>query len=183
MATDYTKLPEQIIVDLINEFNPGLSLTTELVTFGLPTAATGQTPARNTDLTVTAVPGSGYKNFKALQYNRVDLAVIPGTRSVEFPAGDATLISEMIPEINVRFGLNITEVDYVDGPLPTFTGVPNEKLDFQLSANADSLVYIGSVILKLHAEDIDLAVVISNPVLNGLVYVQPPEPEPEPDPA
>jgi hypothetical protein len=174
MATDFTKGDTQIIVDLINERNAGLSLTPLLVTFGLPTL--NATDARNTKVTVTAVPGSGYKNFKSLLYNRVELAVIPGARSIEFPKGDALKIADLIPEINARYQLNLTTNDFVDGDLPNFTGTPNEKLDFQLAANADSLVYIGSVTLKIIAEDLDLAVVIANPILDGLVYVQPVDP-------
>lgn len=171
MATDFTKSDVQIIVDLINERNPGLALATDLVTFGLPTL--NATDSRNTKVTVTAVDGSGYKNFKDLLYNRVDMSVIPGARSIEFPKGDAVRISNLIPEINAAFGLNLTTNDYVDADLPLFTGEPNEKLDFQLAANADSLIYIGSMILKIIAEDLDLAVVIANPILDGLVYVQP----------
>lgn len=176
MATDFTKGDTQIIVDLINERNPGLALTPALVTFGLPTL--NATDARNTKVTVTAVPGSGYKNFKDLLYNRVDLSVIPGARSIEFPKGDAVKISDLISEINAAYGINLSSNDYVDADLPNFTGAPNEKLDFQLAAGADSLVYHGSVTLKVIAEDLDLAVVIANPILDGLVYVQPVEPAP-----
>lgn len=177
-VTDFTKSDVQIIIDLLNAKVPNLSLTPELVTFGLPTV--NSTNERNTKVTITAVPGSGYKNFKDLEYNRVDYAVIPGARSIEFPKGDAVKVAELIPEINARFGLNISENDFVDADLPEFVGLPNEKLDFVLTANADSLVYRGSVTLKIVAEDLDLAVLISDPVLDGLEYVQPAEPEPDP---
>jgi hypothetical protein len=178
MATDFKKSDVQILVDLINETNAGVALTTEVVTFGLPSVATGGSE-RNTDITVTAVEDSGYINSKNLNYNRVDLATIPGTRSVEFPKGDAVKISDMILEINAKYGINLTANDFVDGPLPDFVGgMPNEKLEFQVSAAANSLIYQGSVFLKLAAEDLDLAVIITNPVLNGLVYVQPVEPAP-----
>lgn len=174
-VSDFTKEDKQIIIDLVNAKVPGLALTPELVTFGLPTVQAVN--GRNTKLTITAVPGSGYKNFKDLEYNRVDLAVIPGARSKEFPAGDAELISELIPEINAAYGLNLSANDFVDGPLPVFVGEPNEKKDFVLTANADSLVYRGTLTLTLVAEDLDLAVLISDPVLDGLEYTQPEEPE------
>lgn len=170
-ASDFTKEDKQIIIDLVNAKVPGLALTPELVTFGLPTAQ--DINGRNTKLTITAVPGSGYKNFKDLEYNRVDLAVIPGARSKEFPVGNAVQISEMIPEINARYGINLTANDFVDGPLPIFAGEPNEKKDFVITASADSLIYRGTLTLTVAAEDLDLAILISDPVLDGLEYVQP----------
>lgn len=170
-VSDFTKEDKQVIIDLLNGSVAGLALTPELVTFGLPTVQAVN--GRNTKLTITAVPGSGYKNFKDLEYNRVDLAVIPGARSIEFPAGNATQISEIIPEINARYNINLSANDFVDGPLPTFEGEPNEKKDFVVTAAADSLVYRGTVTFSLVAEDLDLNVLIADPVLDGLEYVQP----------
>lgn len=176
-VTDFTKSDVQILIDLLNAKVPNLALTPELVTFGLPSL--NALNGRNTKVTITAVPGSGYKNFRDLEYNRVDYAVIPGARSVEFPKGDSTLISELVAEINARFGLNISANDYVDGPLPEFVeGQPNQKIDFNFTAAADSLIYRGTMVLKVINEDIDLAVVITDPVLDGLEYVQPVDPAP-----
>lgn len=177
-VTDFTKSDVQILIDLVNAKTPNLALTPELVTFGLPTLNSENN--RNTKVTITAVKGSGYKNFKDLQYNRVDYAVIPGARSVEFPKGEALKLADMIPEINARYGINISANDFVDADLPVFAdSVPNQKLDFVLTASAESLIYRGSVTFKLINEDLDLAVIISDPVLDGLEYVQPaPPPEP-----
>jgi len=175
MATDYTKLPRAIIVDLINETNAGAGMTEALLDFGLPTVPTG-TPARNTELTVTAKAGSGYSGSVTLKYNRVDMAEIPGALNVEYTKGDAENISDLIPEINARYGINLQAEDYVDAPLPNFTGTPNEKIDFEIVAAADSLVWRASLILKLASEDIPLSSVITNDTLNGLVYVAPTEP-------
>lgn len=170
-ATDFTKLPKQIIVDLINSDNSGAAMTTELLDFGLPTAATGQSPARNTELTVTAHAGSGYTGNVVLKYNRVDFAVVPGTRSNEFPVGNATNVSDLIPEINARFGINLQAGDYVDAALPPFHGQPNEKLDVLIAAHSDALVWLGTLTIKIHANDIPLNTVITNNTLNGLTWV------------
>lgn len=176
-VTDFTKSDVQILIDLVNAKTPNLALTPELVTFGLPTLNDANN--RNTKVTITAVPGSGYTNFKALEYNRVDYAVIPGARSIEFPKGEALKIADMIAEINARYGLKISANDFVDGDLPEFAeGVPNQKLDFKLTASAESLIYRGTVTFKLINEDLDLAVIITDPVLDGLEYVQPVDPAP-----
>lgn len=172
---DFTKLPQQIIVDRINNDNAvnGAALTPALLDFGLPTAAGGASPARNTDLTLTAKSGSGYSGSVTVHYNRVDLSTVPGTRSTTFPKGDAVKVSDMISEINAAYGINLQSGDYVDGNLPTFTGTPNEEYEFQLTADADALCWFGSVMLTVKSEDIALSSVITEQTLGGLVYTQP----------
>lgn len=178
-VSDFTKSAQQIIIDLVNNDN-SLSLTPALVTFGAPTHATvGGSITRDTDLTLTAVAGSGYSGSATIHYNRVDLSTVPGSRSTVFPKGDAVNISDLLPEINAAYGINMSNTadpqhpDFVDGPLPTFTGTPNEQHDFQFTADANSLVWENSVTLTVHANDIPLSSAISNPTLNGLTYVQP----------
>lgn len=179
IVTDFTKSAQQIIIDLVNNDN-SLALTTAKVTFGAPTAATvGGSVTRDTDLTLTAVAGSGYSGAATIHYNRVDLASVPGARSTVFPIGTAVNISDLIAEINAAYGINLSNTadtahkDYVDGPLPTFTGTANEQHQFQLAADADSLVWENSVQLTVQANDIPLSTAITNPTLNGLTYVQP----------
>ena len=172
IVSDFTKDPKQIVLDLINNDNTS-SLTLDLLDFGLPTVTTGASPARDTTLTLTAKTGSGYTGSQTVLYNRVDLATIPGARSTVFQKGDATQISQLIPEINTAYSINLTAADYVDGALPTFTGAPNEQHDFQVVASEDSYVYKNSVTLTVKADDIPLSSVITNTTLNGLTYVQP----------
>lgn len=172
--SDLTKAPIEILVDLINTDNAS-ALTSELVTFGLPTVAGGASPTRNTELTVNAAEGSGYTGSVLVTYNRVALSTLPviSSKPAEFQLGDATLISDLLEEINTLYGVKITAADFVDGPLPTFTGELNEEHDVQVVAHADSLIYIGSLTLKLKAEDKDLGLVITVTALNGLTYVAP----------
>lgn len=177
MATDFTKAPAAIIVDLINEDNPGHGLTTELLTLGVPAAAPGGSPVRNTQLRVTAAPGSGYVGFVDVLYDRVDMADIPGLMSKIFPVGNAVNVADLIPEVNARYGINITSSDFVDAPLPAATGgIPNEQVDFVVTAAADSLVWLGSLTLKYQVDEIELSTVITTTTLNGLVYVAPEAP-------
>lgn len=178
-VSDYTKSAQQIIIDLVNNDNT-LALTPALVTFGAPTAATvGGSITRDTDLTLTAVAGSGYSGSQTIHYNRVNLANVPGSRSTVFPKGNAVNISDLVPEINAAYGINMSNTadaqhpDFVDAALPTFTGTPNEQHDFQFTADANSLVWENSVTLTVHANDIPLSSAIVNPTLNGLTYTAP----------
>ncbi len=173
--TDLTKAPNQVIIDLINADNAPLALTPELVTFGLPTAATGENPAKNTELTVSAAEGSGYSGSVVITYNRVALGTIPtiAAAPAEFQLGNAQTLKDLIPEFNAKYGVNLTDDDYVDAPIPAFTGELNEEHTVQLVAKADSLIYIGSVDIVIKGEDIALASVLTNTALNGLVYEAP----------
>lgn len=179
IVTDFTKSAQQIIIDLVNNDNT-LALTPALVTFGAPTAATvGGSITRDTDLTLTAVDGSGYTGSATIHYNRVDLSTVPGSRSTTFPKGDAVNIADLLDEINAAYGINMSNTadpahaDFTDGPLPAFTGTPNEEHTFQFTADANSLVWENSVQLTVHANDIALSDAITTPTLNGLTYVQP----------
>jgi len=170
-ASDFTKAPDQIVIDLINADN-GTALTTALLQLGLPTAATGGSPARNTELEVSAKAGSGYKGSVVVQYNRLQIQdfVKPGTfpDGLNLPVGDAENFSDLIPEINTALGINLTAADYVDGPIGEWEGTPNESKVITIPIAADSLCFLGSLQLTLHAEDIELSSVITNLVLNGL---------------
>jgi hypothetical protein len=169
-VTDFTKLPNEILVELIN-FDNGTSLTPDSVTFGTPVVSGG---VRNTQLVVTAKTGSFYTGSVTIQYNRVDLSTVPGVRSKSFVANGLTKISDLIPQINNAYQLNLQPEDFIDGPLPTFSGTtPNETLDFDLIAGPNSLIYNNKVTLQVVCGLLDLSVAIKNLVLNGLVYTQP----------
>lgn len=169
---DFTKAPAQIVLDQINNDNAS-ALTLQQVSFGLPTATTGTSPARDTQVTVSAVAGEGYSGSVVVEYNRVNISTVPGVRSTVFPKGSAVNISDLIPQINAAYQINLTSADYTDGPLPTFSGTPNEEHDFQVVITSDSLPFENSVTLTVKANDIALSSVITTSTLNGLVYTQP----------
>jgi hypothetical protein len=190
IVTNFTEASEQIVIDLINNDNSS-ALTEALITFGLPTTTTGTSPARNTQVTITAVAGSGYTGSVTVQYNRVDLSTLPTINTsaqTVFSLGDAVNISDLIDEINTAFGINLSNAntqnpDFVDGPLPTFTGgIANEEHPFNVVADENSLVWINQMTLTVQANDIALSTVVTNLVLNGLTYLAPPAPSPTPTP-
>lgn len=179
MANDLTKAPKQIILDMVNA-KTGKGFTEASFTWaGLPVVeATG----KNTSLTLTAAAGSGYKNDRVIRYirphlgNDVGAAFVAsgGSRDLVFSIGDAVNIADLIPEFNTRLKVNLTADDFVDGPLPTFTGELNEQHDVQVVVKADSLIFTGSITLTVKAEDIDLATAIPDVEMDGLVYAAPP---------
>lgn len=173
MATnrDFTKADVQILLDQINADNSS-SLTTSLVTFGAVAVDSGG--VRNSNITVSANVGSGYTGNVQLKYDRVDLATIPGSRSTEFQVGAATHVSDLIAQVNAAYQLNMTAADFVDASIPAFPGVaPHEKQTINLVASATSLIFHGTLVLTIDANDMPLSNAITTTTLNGLTYTQP----------
>lgn len=169
-VSDFTKLPAEIIVDLIN-YDNGTTLTTNSLSFGLPSPITGE---RNTQVTATALAGSYYTGSVNLTYNRIDLLEVPGVRSKVFEIAYGATIADIIPDINLAYAINLTVDDFVDGLLPDFTDhIPNEEKTFELVANSKSLIFINSVVLSAVRRDVELSTIITKTMLSGLVYIQP----------
>jgi hypothetical protein len=146
IALDFNQPAVDILLDQLN-YDNNAGITPQLVVFQNPSAnATGA--QRNTTVQITSVEGSGFTGSVDWQYNRVDISVVPGIRStlISVPNG-ATLISQLLPNINLAYGIQLTAEDIVDGPIPTFIGLPNEKHNFTLVIAATALVYYNSVVL------------------------------------
>jgi hypothetical protein len=170
ILTDFTKSPDQIVLDLIN-YDNGTALAPGSITYGIPAAFTG---TRNTKLRLTATGASHYSGFVDITYNRVDIGTVPGVRSKEFMLGSAVTIKDLVSAINLAYRINLTVDDYLDGPLPTFDPLsPNDTKPFTIVAAPGSLVFIGTLTLNVKRNDIPLSSVILITELNGLNYIQP----------
>lgn len=170
-VSDFTKLPAEIIIDLIN-FDNGTSLPPDGLTFGVPTVLSEGT--HNTTVVATAVADSYYEGSVTLTYNRIDLNEVPGIRSKQFVMGTAVNISDLIPQINEAYQLNLQLADFIDGPLPTLPlSGSNPEVAFELIAGPESLIFHNRVTLSAFRPNVALSSVITKTVLSGLVYRQP----------
>ncbi len=168
MASDFSKASNQIVIDLINEAN-STPLALNVVDLGLPTA-NGEGAARNTSVTVTAKVGSGYKDAVTVTYNRLQISGFT-EEQITLPVGDAVNISDLIPELNSALGVNLQPGEFTDGPIPAFQGgVANETVDVEIVISADSLAYLGSITIKVKADDISLQDIVTVTELDGLEY-------------
>ncbi len=183
---DFTKDPDNILLDLINVDNPGHTFTVAEVTLAVPTVVTTGSETdpswlnRKSRLTVSAANGSGYADSVDVFYNRVayrDVLTTTEADTVKYPVATETFdlldrvnLSDLLTEINTRHALNIQPDDFWDMPLPTFTGLPPYDDAFvKLEAKTSSKIFIGGVQLKINPNPFDLA---NMPVttLQGLVY-------------
>lgn len=159
MKYDLSKLPEQILVDMINQDN-GLNLTPDILSFGLPTPSR-TLDGRNTMVTVSAQPGTRVSGEVALHYSRLPLDSTAVGKNHVFKADGALTVAQLIPAINERFGINLQSSEYQNAQLPAFDGiVGHEQMPFALNASLHSLVFIGSVTLVLSFLVVSLADII-----------------------
>lgn len=188
MAIDYTKSPDEIIVQLINDENnrnftiADLDLTNVAVA---PDPVSGRQPFNNvrTSVNVVAVPGSGYWNQVNVKYNRVHLrTVFPNSDSTDvryatstdsYQKQDRVNLSDLLPEINAKYGINIRAQDIFDLALPTFDGPPPEggwpATYVRLEMQANSKVFAGGIQIQILPNDWDLNN-MQTTELNGLYY-------------
>lgn len=168
---DFTQSSQQILTAMINRDNATSFSPTALV-FGTPAINTNPLSPRNTSIAVSAAANSGFRGSVQLNYDRLNLANVPGVRSLVFtaPAGVTTIIG-LLALLNAAYRINLTSADILDGPLPVFTGLtPSQELPFNLIALPASVVFLGSVQLWLRRADIDLSAVIVDPVLSTISF-------------
>lgn len=172
-VSDFKKTPVEIVFDLINEQN-NTHLDPSLVELGLPTVTTASGATYNTDVTVTAIEGSGYSGSVVLGYNRLDVQGFLFGEALTLAVGNAENFSDLMAEINLKLRTNITPADYIDGSILTnageWEGLPNETKQITIQMNPDSLVFINSLTLTLHAEDIPLDSILLTISMDGLNY-------------
>jgi hypothetical protein len=172
MATDFTKAPLEILVDLIN-FANGSALTLADISFSPATALL--VGNRNTGITIKARPSSVYSGSRDLTYNRVDMATIPGQRSKQFNIEGAQSIKDLIPQINAAYRLNLLPEDYFDDPLPVIDPTATVPYNFALRAKPGSYIYRGLLTLTSLGDTILIAEFLTQNILNGFYLPVDPE--------
>lgn len=162
-VSDFKQTNEKILLDLINEQND-TSLPVGAVTFGKPVEVVGGKIA--TELEVTAASGSGYRGSVTIEYNRVPLSFMNDNEPDLVLETEAKTTHGLIDALNTAFGILLTTADITDVALPKL--LPNVDTDVTVTATEDTLVWHGSVGLKVTATLIELSTVLTNTEMDGL---------------
>jgi hypothetical protein len=165
---DFTKAPEQLVIDMINNDN-GTTLTTDQLTFGIPELSNGK---HNSTVLVKAIENSKLKGSALIHYNRVDIGEIPNGRSTTFPVTTEVNLSDLVPAIDTAYNLRLTPADYINTALPSFSNIPNEELTVDLVAANTSLIFINKLTLTVKHQVL-LSNILNKLILNGLNYIAP----------
>lgn len=145
--TDFTKQPEDIILELINDQNPR-QVDHSQVEIGEPVAVDGA----QTMLEVTAKKGSGYSGSQTFTYNRVEISdVVALDTEAKAVAIDAVAGSDIVAAFNAKFGVNLTASDVlVDGKeIESGYTQPDDYADVSIRAKDESLVWIGEALIRI----------------------------------
>ncbi|BDD79840.1 hypothetical protein [Burkholderia phage FLC9] len=123
----YPKQSLQMLVDLINQANPDLPVpvTTTNVLYGAPSSVTPTGGnIQDTAIKVTAAAGTKYIGNTTLNYRRINFATLFRSLPIVIykysPAATGVSpykISDLLPAINAKYGLNLTLADVADGSL------------------------------------------------------------------
>jgi len=154
-VSDFTKSPEEVVIDLIN-FDNGKNFTpATLRIVDVPLAIPKSPPIfRNTEIVVTAPVAVKKRGQARLWYNRIDLNTVPANRSTVFETPTKiTKLSEVIPAVNERYRINLTPADYIDVPM---TVLDFEPVKVTIQTAPHSLVYIGYLEIDVVALPVDV---------------------------
>lgn len=169
-VSDFTTKDTEILTALILFANPGLKITAATTDYLNPATNVGEL---NTTVTVAPKASSGYTEMVDVFYDRLniqDFVDIADPAGITIYRPGAKLLSEIIPDINLALGVNLTERDYADQVLPTFEGGLNEVKSVTVPILADSIIYVGTLQFKLAGASIDLSSIIRITALSGLNY-------------
>jgi hypothetical protein len=110
-------------------------------------------PNYNTVLVITPHVGTGYVNTSQVVYTRMDVNEIFATEPIDVSKMDLSKIvnlSDLVPYLNIQYGLNMTLDDYTDTPLPAYDPVyPNKIRQVTFATKSTSYFYVGNVTLNV----------------------------------
>lgn len=195
MTIDYTKSPDEILVQLINDENSRTFTTADLDLTNVaiaPDPISGRETFNNTrtSIGVAAADNSGYIGGVTVTYNRVpvrDVFKSTDPLSTRYPTsndsytlGDRTQLVDILPDINAKHSINITPSDVFDVPLPVFTGPPPyDPAYVRLEIAGIHKVFFGGINLRILPNDWALSN-LQYVELGGLFYPTTTDPSPVP---
>lgn len=169
-VSNFKQVNAKILLDLINASNT-TALPETAITLAAPTAAAEDPTGLITTVVATAATGSGYSGTQEFTYNRVDLGFMAVNEPDLVIETEETTIHALIPQLNATFGIQLTETDIVDGPVPELE--PDVITQVVITATPGSLVWAKTVSLDLTKPLVPLSTVLTVTALDGLY---PPEP-------
>lgn len=147
MSIYYSKPQLQLLLDLINESNPGLLEMRDLVNsrLGVPFVRTpGPGEIQDTSIELYALPGSFYIGKRIVHYRRIQLNKLFANVIFEIDEWNAGNLpkADWVRLINAKYGLQLTVAD-----VPQYGAAGSGDL-YTLSVDASSVGYAGNFRLR-----------------------------------
>lgn len=154
----------------------GITLVPSQYSLSNPTPNADATGATNTALTLTPnTPESPYVGPVTVTYFRWLLADLLKQLPLPLKFNGLTTVMAFASAMNGYFGTNFTATDLVDGPV---TVASDGSGTLTLTAQANSLGWVGTVDLPFILGNFDLAATVAVTALPGLVYPERDETKP-----
>jgi hypothetical protein len=169
--SDLSLSGEELVLQLINAANPSPPygpFTTGSFTLSTPTALSGDLTGRNSTLTLTASPDSGYYGTQEIKYDRLDLQSVfldLGVPQVSFQNNSYSQSTDFLGFLNSTYGLNLQEADVISEALPAADA--NGLVAYTLQVAEECLTFTGNLPVNITAELINLEVAFIENILNG----------------
>jgi hypothetical protein len=146
-----------------------VTLVESQYTFGLPTPYTDPTGQTNTQLTITAIdPDSPYTGAVTVNYTRLNLADLATLLPQPIQGNGWQTVADFWAVLNNNFGLNFVAGDLNDSDALTIAS--DGSGNCTLTAQPNSLGWIGTVTLPFIKGNYDLATTVTVTTLPGLMY-------------
>lgn len=164
----YPRPLDAILADIATK--NGVTLVESEYTFGNPVAWVDPTGATNTQLVITADPTtSPYSGPVTVDYSRLDLAELTTLLPLPIACNGIATIADFLALLNAQYGLNFDPTaDLVPGAITTIVGDGSGTVT--LTAQANSLGWIGTVTLSVIAGRYPLDTLVTTTTLPGLLF-------------
>lgn len=163
--TILNKVGKDLLLDLLNRDN-NTTFTFNDVIFSQPVVIQNPPTFRNTKVAIQAKVGGQFIGSKVVDYHRIDVAVLFKPEYRRVMGTGVQLTSDLVPILNVRFGLALEVSDVVVEPIDTTT-LP---VTYRLKMTPGCYAFIGEVDLELIADLPDIGDLITVNLLDGFHY-------------
>lgn len=154
------------LLALLNTAN-GRSYTDAQVQFAAPAEIVGAEAGQpNTTVVVSGIEAAGYTGSKELSYKRLDLTQTFTGHTLESKGPEtAGTLQEVLDDVFAATGVRIYPEDLTNGAAVDFT-----QPSVTLTAKAESLKWLGSVVVNTSVDLRDISGEISTATLPGFEY-------------
>lgn len=176
------KTSDLLVLDFINEKNPGANLELTKIILGTPAVNAGDDKAtRNTKMDVKARKNSGFIGDQNVTYNRLEGEKLFLNVTAYLDVKEPKSTDDLLDKLNEQYGLKITKDDIdatpiADGTNPPVTNPEDPDptpVDHLVTFKSDCYAFLGAIPVKIGAKPQvgeRLSLVITQTQLDGLVY-------------
>lgn len=175
------KTSDLLVLDFINEKNPGADLELSKITLGQPTPITDEGADRNTGMVLTAKKNSGFIGTQDVTYNRLDGVALFRNVTAYLNVNLPKTSTDLLTALNNQYGLKLTDADIIPAAIADGTNPPLTNPDDPDPTPVDHVItfadtcyaYTGTIPVKIGAKPQvgeRLSLVVTETKLDGLVY-------------